>query len=224
MSRWTKQVRVSSETAQCHSNDGYSWRKYGQKVILGTRFPRSYYRCTQRHVQGCLATKQVQRSDEDPSLFLISYSGKHSCVSASTQPNHISELETKIPNQNKNQFQNPSPLEDLVGFDLGPVETKEIGSQVMKTPSFPFTSTPNFDTYVFQELFEENSLFGDFKCEVGDFGLTDRYFRISDSDVNHEIMLDQTSTENSPIGKSDFPFEQVEFISDLPFDTSELFS
>lgn len=41
MPRWTDQVRVSSENGLEGSHeDGYSWRKYGQKDILGTKYPR----------------------------------------------------------------------------------------------------------------------------------------------------------------------------------------
>lgn len=36
--RWTEQVRVCSGKGT--GDDGYSWRKYGQKDILGANFPR----------------------------------------------------------------------------------------------------------------------------------------------------------------------------------------
>ncbi|WRX19317.1 WRKY domain - like 10 [Theobroma cacao] len=39
--RWTDQVRVSSESLlEGPHDDGYSWRKYGQKDILGAKYPR----------------------------------------------------------------------------------------------------------------------------------------------------------------------------------------
>jgi hypothetical protein len=47
-------------------DDGHAWRKYGQKDILNAKYPRNYYRCTHRQDQGCWATKQVQKTDEDP--------------------------------------------------------------------------------------------------------------------------------------------------------------
>ncbi|RCV11362.1 hypothetical protein SETIT_2G179700v2 [Setaria italica] len=75
------QVRVSSAAGgDIPADDGHSWRKYGQKEILGAKYPRSYYRCTHRHSQGCAATKQVQRADEDPTLFDVIYLGAHTCV------------------------------------------------------------------------------------------------------------------------------------------------
>ncbi|KAL3342211.1 hypothetical protein AABB24_026308 [Solanum stoloniferum] len=78
--RWTKQVQIHpGAPIEGTLDDGYSWRKYGQKDILGAKHPRGYYRCTLRHVQGCLATKQVQRSDEDPTIFEVTYRGRHTC-------------------------------------------------------------------------------------------------------------------------------------------------
>jgi len=39
--RWTDQVRVSTDNGlEGHHDDGFSWRKYGQKDILGAKYPR----------------------------------------------------------------------------------------------------------------------------------------------------------------------------------------
>lgn len=41
MPRWTEQVKVFSESGPGGpADDGYSWRKYGQKDILGASHPR----------------------------------------------------------------------------------------------------------------------------------------------------------------------------------------
>ncbi|CAN1157211.1 Probable WRKY transcription factor 41 [Linum perenne] len=79
--RWTEKVKacLESDMAEGVLDDGYSWRKYGQKEILGAVFPRGYYRCRHRNSQGCLATKQVQKSDTDPTVFQVTYRGQHSC-------------------------------------------------------------------------------------------------------------------------------------------------
>ncbi|KAE8705282.1 Detected protein of unknown function [Hibiscus syriacus] len=82
--RWAQKVLVTPGAAlEGPLDDGFSWRKYGQKDILGAQYPRGYYRCIHRNVQGCLARKQVQRSDEDPTIFEITYRGTHTCNLAS---------------------------------------------------------------------------------------------------------------------------------------------
>ncbi|XP_039775443.1 probable WRKY transcription factor 62 [Panicum virgatum] len=60
--------------------DGYEWRKYGEKKINGTSFTRSYFRCTYKDDTGCLATKHVQQKDSsDPPVFQVTYNNKHTC-------------------------------------------------------------------------------------------------------------------------------------------------
>nr|WAB55800.1 putative WRKY transcription factor 70 [Neoregelia sp.] len=61
------------------TDDGYTWRKYGQKVIFSAKYPRSYYRCTYKYDKGCQATRQVQRSEDDPTMHEITYIGEHTC-------------------------------------------------------------------------------------------------------------------------------------------------
>ncbi|KAK4363544.1 hypothetical protein RND71_018785 [Anisodus tanguticus] len=66
--------------------DGYTWRKYGQKEILGSRFPRAYYRCTHQKLYLCPAKKQVQRLDDDPYVFEVTYRSQHTCYMSATAP------------------------------------------------------------------------------------------------------------------------------------------
>ncbi|XP_068654982.1 probable WRKY transcription factor 57 [Aristolochia californica] len=57
-----------------HLEDGYRWRKYGQKAVKNSPFPRSYYRCTNSK---CSVKKRVERSYEDPSIVITTYEGQH---------------------------------------------------------------------------------------------------------------------------------------------------
>ncbi|RDY02090.1 putative WRKY transcription factor 41, partial [Mucuna pruriens] len=81
MPKWTEQIKVKMANGGVEGplEDGYRWRKYGQKDILSAKYPRSYYRCRFRNTKGCYATKQVQRSEEEASTFDITYRGSHTC-------------------------------------------------------------------------------------------------------------------------------------------------
>ncbi|KAJ6732225.1 WRKY TRANSCRIPTION FACTOR 32-RELATED [Salix purpurea] len=56
------------------SNDGYRWRKYGQKMLKGNSLVRSYYRCSS---SACPARKHVERATDDATSTTITYAGKH---------------------------------------------------------------------------------------------------------------------------------------------------
>ncbi|XP_030443447.2 probable WRKY transcription factor 57 [Syzygium oleosum] len=57
-----------------HLEDGYRWRKYGQKAVKNSPYPRSYYRCTNSK---CTVKKRVERSSEDPAIVITTYEGQH---------------------------------------------------------------------------------------------------------------------------------------------------
>ncbi|KAG2559666.1 probable WRKY transcription factor 70 [Panicum virgatum] len=90
--------------------DGYEWRKYGEKKINGTSFTRSYFRCTYKDDTGCLATKHVQLKDSisDPPVFQVTYNNKHTCnnygTSATTTAANKSSDDREI------NIINPHPL------------------------------------------------------------------------------------------------------------------
>ncbi|KFK36946.1 hypothetical protein AALP_AA4G192600 [Arabis alpina] len=83
---YTRKKRSHTWTVEAKRiEDIYAWRKYGQKEILNTKFPRSYFRCTHKPTQGCKATKQVQKQEQDPEMYQITYIGHHTCTATDVQ-------------------------------------------------------------------------------------------------------------------------------------------
>src|ERR1044072_2468124 len=61
------------QTLSKKSDDGYNWRKYGQKQVKGSENPRSYYKCT---YPNCPTKKKVERSVEGQITEIV-YKGTH---------------------------------------------------------------------------------------------------------------------------------------------------
>lgn len=84
------------------SEDGYNWRKYGQKQVKGSEYPRSYYKCTH---QNCQVKKKVERSHEGHITEII-YKGAHNHPkpppnrrSAIGSANPLLDMQVDIPEQ-----------------------------------------------------------------------------------------------------------------------------
>jgi hypothetical protein len=65
-------LQGSSITLDKPADDGYNWRKYGQKAVKGGKYPRSYYKCT----LNCPVRKNVEHS-LDGLIIKIVYRGQH---------------------------------------------------------------------------------------------------------------------------------------------------
>ncbi|XP_074556142.1 transcription factor WRKY19-like [Curcuma longa] len=117
---WRCQVRLSSVAGGVKvpgDDDGFTWRKYGQKEILGAKYPRAYFRCAQRASHGCPAKKQVQRSDDDPSVYDVTYQDDHTCLE---QPRGEEQCGARGPIQHDQEqsaaaLKLEGDLEELVG-------------------------------------------------------------------------------------------------------------
>lgn len=236
--RWSSQVRAHSGFSMEGSvDDGYSWRKYGQKDILGAKFPRSYYRCTFRHTHGCFAAKQVQRSCDDPSLLDITYRGAHTC-NHGLQRNH--KEQSPDPDLSLNPQSHPQPLLEYyrTGLtvkteDLG-LENRLFGSSSFSFPSslpaswmnsdsnvFPSTSKPHdyySPTFVSATTSIESNHVSASPCSMNGYG---GELNLHGVDAEIAKMLSAaTSTTSSPTVEMNFLMEQIEFETDFPFGIS----
>jgi hypothetical protein len=63
----------SENVAEKSAEDGYNWRKYGQKHVKGSENPRSYYKCTHPN---CEVKKLLERA-VDGLITEVVYKGRH---------------------------------------------------------------------------------------------------------------------------------------------------
>ncbi|KAM1053319.1 hypothetical protein FF1_000820 [Malus domestica] len=239
MPSWTEEVKVSSGTGLDGGlDDGYSWRKYGQKNILGANHPRGYYRCTHRGTQGCVATKQVQKSDTDPTTFVLTYRGVHTCNKASQLARVKEGLKG---NQNTTlEVKKAKQFSPEMSFSFGRaglrVKTEHLDAREKDIFSpFSFPSTPieseKVGEHIFCSTMMENNLVDSYApifesppaifesdylavspCHMSSFGLA-HDVQTSESDLT-EIISAPTSVTNSPIGDFDFSIDDFEFPPD----------
>ncbi|KDO54478.1 WRKY transcription factor 23 [Citrus sinensis] len=63
--------------------DGYEWKKYGQKFIKNIRKFRSYFKCQE---SSCMAKKRAEWCTSDPTNVRIVYDGVHSHTHHGSSP------------------------------------------------------------------------------------------------------------------------------------------
>ncbi|XP_071732246.1 probable WRKY transcription factor 54 [Rutidosis leptorrhynchoides] len=126
--------------------DGYSWRKYGQKEILDTKFPRCYFRCSYKS-EGCKALKQVQKMDDGSELFQITYFGFHTCQSMHKNTQMFSstgDLNSFLLNFEDSKIkESPSSLSTITNTHFTPSMKQEDDSNAQ---SCDHTVSSNHDT------------------------------------------------------------------------------
>ncbi|MCD7458850.1 transcription factor [Datura stramonium] len=236
---WTEQVKVSVESGfEGPTGDGYSWRKYGQKDILGAKYPRSYYRCTYRHMQNCWATKQVQRSDDDPTVFEITYRGSHNCHQATysaKQPtlpekqagyqtgqysnkvlmNLRANLRVNTNDLAKNEtacpFSIPRTISGLTDENRH-FQISQVDDNLIGngySPSFVSPTTP-----------ESNYFSVSSSCQMNGCGMVYNLHH-SESDLN-DIFSANTSTTSSPL-MGEFSLDHLELDPSFSFDNPKIF-
>ncbi|XP_042489180.1 probable WRKY transcription factor 14 isoform X2 [Macadamia integrifolia] len=118
-------------------SDLWAWRKYGQKPIKGSPYPRGYYRCSSS--KGCSARKQVERSRTDPNMLVITYTSEHNHPWP-TQRNALAGSSRSQPAKN-NTASKSSPSSQASKSTNLKEEHKENNSDHSVAPTVPGGST-----------------------------------------------------------------------------------
>lgn len=100
-SRTVREPRVVVQTTSDIDilDDGYRWRKYGQKVVKGNPNPRSYYKCTN---PGCPVRKHVERASHDLRAVITTYEGKHNHEVPAARGSGGHSINRPLPSSNNN--------------------------------------------------------------------------------------------------------------------------
>ncbi|GJV78789.1 DNA-binding WRKY transcription factor [Tanacetum coccineum] len=111
--------------------DGFNWRKYGQKLVKGDAFSRSYYKCAYAN---CSARKQVERSHDGHI----------------TEINYLSQHEHPKPPQNQERGPNEPSLTFEVIIVVHPAASSDPEASETSLPSSVPPSESNMQVAVLQ--------------------------------------------------------------------------
>ncbi|KAI3751187.1 hypothetical protein L2E82_22234 [Cichorium intybus] len=149
--------------------DGYAWRKYGQKEILNAKFPRCYFRCTHKN-EGCKALKQVQQLEDGSQMFHITYFGHHTCQNLHKNPHMFSDsgalscflLDFK--NSNTNHL--PSSPSTITNAHITPsLEQEGDSNNAQSDEHIPSNNYGQSSNASWNDIFDNDSSIDDFKFD-----------------------------------------------------------
>ncbi|XP_071729674.1 probable WRKY transcription factor 11 [Rutidosis leptorrhynchoides] len=73
--REVRRVPINGSKITSIPADDFSWKKYGEKKLDGSLYPRVYYKCSTGN--GCPARKRVELDRHQSKMLLVTYDGEH---------------------------------------------------------------------------------------------------------------------------------------------------
>lgn len=143
-------VKIEANENKKHKNEGppsdsWSWRKYGQKPIKGSPYPRGYYRCSTS--KGCFAKKQVERCRTDASLLIITYTSTHNHPNPKELKAKIEEeQEEQLEIENLEKQEDPKEVEEVEEVKEQVYLFDEDGASENMTNNFHYIHSPLRDS------------------------------------------------------------------------------
>lgn len=207
---------------------------------------RSYYRCTFRLMQNCWATKQVQRSDDDPTVFDITYKGTHTCNLAPTPVPPLRSPENQEVKQIHHQNESLQAMQSnqmLMNLRAS-LRVNTDGLDTQET-SFPFSFPSTFSGLTDENQHFQSSQVDDNAVALGTYSPSfvspttpeSNYFSASQQQTNAafkgvhnlrrsesehtDIFSANTSSTNSPIVGLEYSLDPATLNPNFPFDTLE---
>ncbi|GLT79750.1 hypothetical protein SLA2020_512270 [Shorea laevis] len=202
ISSWTEHVKVCSGSMEGPPEDEHCWRKYGQKNIVGAKFPRGHYRCTHR------MTRQL--------IFGVRYVGTHACK----QSSHLVTVVATVEAASKEK---PKQSEEVgLGNGTGTkVKTEELDSkdEIFRLFSLPYASVESEEgrNNIFSESMVEYNKMGRFSPSfISPATSESNYFSMSPSrrgsfGIGQTLKYDLTQTVSEPASVTNSPIEDLDF-------------
>ncbi|KAJ8758562.1 hypothetical protein K2173_000283 [Erythroxylum novogranatense] len=156
---------TSRPSGEVVPSDLWAWRKYGQKPIKGSPYPRGYYRCSSS--KGCSARKQVERSRTDPNMLVITYTSEHNHPWPTQRNALAGSTRSQPPKNNAASSKSTSPSSQTQKTTNTKEEQKESSNDTLSPTIVASGSTTNasvkeeIDDTEKQLEMDENDQFGE---------------------------------------------------------------